>query len=43
MTDFELAPHPDAKAEKRHKEIMKWTKIGFIVATALTIAAIVFN
>ena len=43
VSDLEIAEHPDAKAEKRHKEIMKWTKIGFIVATALTIAAIVFN
>jgi len=43
VPDLEIAEHPDAKAEKRHKEIMKWTKIGFIVATALTITAIVFN
>jgi len=43
IPDLEIAEPPDAKAEKRHKEIMKWTKIGFIVATALTIAAIVFN
>jgi len=43
VRDLELGEHPDVKAEKRHKEIMKWTKIGFIVATALTIAAIIFN
>ena len=40
---IEIAENPDAKAEKRHKEIMKWTKIGFIVATTLTITVIIFN
>ena len=47
MPDFELAPHPDAKAEKRHKETIKWTKIGIsvgaIVAIILGIVLIIFN
>jgi len=41
MPDIKLAPHPDAKAEKRHKQMMKLGIIGIIVATLLGIAALI--
>ena len=41
MPDFELAPHPDVKAEKRHKQMTKLGIIGIIVATLLGIAALI--
>jgi len=47
VPDLEIAEHPDAKAEKRHKENIKLQKIaiitGAIVATILGIVAIIFN
>ena len=45
--DLKLKNQSDAKIEKRHKETMKWTKIGIgvgaIVAVILGIVAIIFN
>ena len=41
IPDLEIAEHPDAKAEKRHKQMMKLGIIGIIVATLLGIAALI--
>jgi len=47
MPDFELAPHPDVKVERRHKENIKWIKIGIVAGAVVTIilgtVAIFFN
>jgi len=47
ISDLKLPEHPDKKAEKRHKENLKWTKIGIgvgaIVAIILGTVAIIFN
>ena len=43
IPDFTIAEHPDVKAEKRHKEAIKWAKIAIIVAAVVGIIAIVFN
>ena len=47
IPDLEIAEHPDAKAEKRHKENIKLQKIaiitGAVVAIILGIVAIIFN
>ena len=39
--DLEITEHPDAKAEKRHKQMMKLGIIGIIVATLLGITALI--
>jgi len=45
--DYKMSEHPDKKAERRHKENLKWTKIGIgvgaIVAVILGTVAIIFN
>ncbi len=41
IPDLEIAEHPDAKVEKRHKQMMKLGIIGIIVAALLGIAAII--
>jgi len=41
IPDLEIAEHPDAKAEKRHKQMMKLGIISIIVATLLGIAALI--
>lgn len=41
VPDLEITEHPDAKAEKRHKQMMKLGIIGIIVATLLGIAALI--
>jgi len=33
--DLGVLEHPDAKTEKRHRETIRWAKIGIIVAVAL--------
>jgi len=46
MPDLEIAEHPDVRIEKRHKEIIKWIKIGTVVAIVtiiVGITAIIFN
>lgn len=37
IPDLGPIEHPDAKAEKRHEKTIKWTKIGIIVAIALSL------
>ena len=41
IPDLEITEHPDAKAEKRHKQMMKLGIIGIIVATLLGITALI--
>jgi len=45
--DLKLPEHPDTKAEKRHNETMKWTKIGIVVGAVVAIilgtVAIIFS
>jgi len=41
--DLEIAEHPDVKAEKRHKETIKWVKIAIIAGIVVGIVAIIFN
>ena len=47
ISDLKLPEHSDVKAEKRHKENLKWTKIGIgagaVVAIILGITAIIIN
>jgi len=47
ISDLKLTENTDAKVEKRHKETIKWTKIGIgvgaIVAIILGITAIIIN
>lgn len=47
ISDLKLPEHSDKKAEKRHKETIKWTKIGIAIGAVVTIilgtVAIIFN
>ena len=47
VPDLEIAEHPDVKVERRHKENVKWIKIGIVAGAVVTIilgtAAIFFN
>jgi len=43
MPDLGVLEHPDAKAEKRHKETIKWAKIAIVIGGAVGIIAIVVN
>ena len=47
VRDLEIAEHPDVKVERRHKENVKWIKIGIVAGAVVTIilgtAAIFFN
>ena len=40
---MEIAEHPDAKADRRHKESIKWTKIALIVGAVIGISAIIIS
>ena len=43
IPDFNLGENPDVKAEKRHKETIKWTKNAIIVGVIVGIIAIVVS
>lgn len=43
IENFELAEHPDAKVEKRHKEIIKWAKVAIIVGGIIGVITIIIQ
>lgn len=43
IENFELAEHPDVKVEKRHKEIIKWTKVAIIIGGIIGVITIIIQ